>query len=358
MLQGATRMDVPWMLYGANGYTGQLIVRGAVRRGLQPILAGRSRDKIMRLADELGLQARVFDLRERAQAAMALKGMRLVLHCAGPFSAASALLISACLTTGTHYLDITGEIDVLEYAHEQGEAARTAGIVICPGVGFDVIPTDCVAAKLKSALPNATHLALGFHSGSALSPGTGKTLLESLAKGGKVRKDGRIVTVPLAHKTRRINYGTGEMLAMTIPWGDVSTAFYTTGIPTIEVYTSAVPALVILARIGNHVRWLLGADLVQRCLKRLFDKILKGPGGKTREVTPAYVWGEVSNEAGQVKSARIMTANGYSLTVSGALAVVEHLMQRQVQGGAYTPAKLVGPDLLVQLPGSGILALG
>jgi len=350
-------MDAPWMLYGANGYTGQLIAREAARRGWQPILAGRSRERILPLASELGLEARVFDLADRAQAALALKGIRLVLHCAGPFSATSGLLIAACLTTGTHYLDITGEIGVLEHAHEQGEAARVAGIVICPGVGFDVIPTDCVAAKLQSALPNATHLALGFHSGSALSPGTGKTLLESLANGGKVRKDGRIVTVPLAHKTRRIDFGDGETLAMTIPWGDVSTAFYTTRIPNIEVYTFATPALVMAARTANHVRRLLGASLVQRHLKRMFDKILKGPSGKTREATPAYVWGEVTNEAGQVKSARIMTANGYSLTVSGALAVVEHLMQREVRGGAYTPATLMGPDLVVQLPGSRILAL-
>jgi len=350
-------MDEPWMLYGANGYTGQLIAREAVQRGWRPILAGRNRHNIERLANELGLEARVFDLADRAQAVVALNGIRLVLHCAGPFSATSALLISACLQTGTHYLDITGEIGVLEYAHQQGEAARAAGIVICPGVGFDVIPTDCVAAKLKSALPNATHLALGFHSGSAVSPGTAKTLLESLSMGGKVRKDGRIVTVPLAHKTRRIDFGDGETLAMTIPWGDVSTAFYTTRIPNIEVYTSASPVLVIAARIANHIRLLLGADLVQRCLKYVIDKILKGPSGKTREVTPAYVWGEVANEAGEVKRARITTANGYSLTISGALAVIEHVMQRQVQGGVYTPATLVGPDLVVQLPGSGILEL-
>jgi len=350
-------MDAPWMLYGANGYTGQLIAREAARRGWQPILAGRSEEKIVRLANELGLEARVFALADRADAVMALKGIGLVLHCAGPFSATSALLISACLASGTHYLDITGEIGVLEYAHEQGEAARAAGIVICPGVGFDVIPTDCVAAKLKSALPNATHLALGFNSGSALSPGTAKTLLESLAKGGKVRKDGKIVTVPLAHKTRRIDFGDGETLAMTIPWGDVSTAFYTTRIPNIEVYTSAAPALVMAARMADHARRLLGADLVQKYLKRMFDKILKGPTGETRAATPGCVWGEVSNAAGEVKRARIMTANGYSLTVSGALAVVEHLTQHQVQGGAYTPATLVGPDLVVELPGSRILAL-
>jgi short subunit dehydrogenase-like uncharacterized protein len=95
--------------------------------------------------------------------------------------------------------------------------------VICPGVGFDVVPTDCVAAALKAALPDATHLALGFDSRSGFSPGTAKTSVEGLAQGGKVRQDGRIISVPLAYKTRRIDFGDGEKLAMTIPWGDVST---------------------------------------------------------------------------------------------------------------------------------------
>src|SRR3546814_3393557 len=68
-----------------------------------------------------------------------------------------------------HYLDITGEISVFEHAQTQDARAKAAGIVVCPGVGFDVIPTDCVAAALKAALPDATHLALGFDSRSGRS---------------------------------------------------------------------------------------------------------------------------------------------------------------------------------------------
>src|SRR3546814_3482070 len=122
----------------------------------------------------------------------------LVLHCAGPFSATSAPMIEACLQAKAHYLDITGEISVFEHAQTQDARAKAAGIVVCPGVGFDVIPTDCVAAALKAALPDATHLALGFDSRSGFSPGTAKTSVEGLAQGGKVRENGHIRAVPLA----------------------------------------------------------------------------------------------------------------------------------------------------------------
>jgi short subunit dehydrogenase-like uncharacterized protein len=262
-------------------------------------------------------------------------------------------MMTVCLTTHVHYLDITGEIDVFEHSRTLDAAARAAGIVICPGVGFDVIPTDCVAATLKAALPDATHLALGFDSRSGFSPGTAKTSVEGLAQGGKVRRDGRIVSVPLAHKTRRIDFGDGEKLAMTIPWGDVSTASATTGIPNIEVYIPGSPAMVARARRANRFKWLLGTGVVQNFMKRRIERTVKGPSAAKREAQPTFVWGEVTNARGDKRTARIKTANGYSLTVTGALAVVEHLLAHDMPGGTYTPATLIGPDLVTRLPGSG-----
>jgi short subunit dehydrogenase-like uncharacterized protein len=264
-------------------------------------------------------------------------------------------MMSACLATGAHYLDITGEISVFEHARTLAAAAQAAGIAVCPGVGFDVIPTDCVAAALKAALPDATHLALGFDSRSGFSPGTAKTSVEGLAQGGKVRKDGRIVSVPLAYKTRRIDFGDGEKLAVTIPWGDVSTAYATTGIPNIEVYIPGSPAMVARLRRANRFRWLIGMGLAQRVLKWRIERTVKGPSAAKRDAHPTFVWGEATNARGDKRTARIKTANGYSLTVTGALAVVEHLLTTDVPGGAYTPARLVGPDLVTRLPGSGPL---
>lgn len=346
-----------WMIYGANGYTGELIAREAARRGLAPVLAGRSPDKVRALAGELGLQARVFALDDPEQAARQIEGLALVLNCAGPFSATADVMIRACLRASAHYLDITGEIAVFELAQSLGAQAAAAGVVLCPGVGFDVIPTDCVAAALKAALPDATHLALGFDSRSGFSPGTAKTSVEGLAQGGKIRRDGRIVTVPLAYRVRRIDFGDGEKEAMTIPWGDVSTAYYTTGIPNIEVFLPGSPAMIARARRANLIRPLLGLSWVQGWIKARIGRSVRGPSEQQRSRMPTFVWGEATNALGQRKVARIRTANGYSLTVTGSLAVVEHLLSNTPQGGAYTPSKLVGADLVTRLPDSGILRI-
>jgi hypothetical protein len=226
-----------WMIYGASGYTGGLISREAVKRGLRPVMAGRSRKKLAALAEELQLPLRVFHLEDAVH--RDLEGMRLVLNCAGPFSATARPLVEACLKQRMHYLDLTAEIDVFEYVHRQDGRARDAAIVLCSGVGFDVVPTDCIAAKLKSVLPDATHLALGFDTSATMSPGTAKTMVEGYPQGGKVRRDGQIVALR-TDKWRGIDFGNGEKLATTIPWGDVSTAWHSTGIPNIEVY-AAIP---------------------------------------------------------------------------------------------------------------------
>ena len=342
-----------WMIYGANGYTGELIARQALSRGLKPVLAGRTAAKVEPLAASLGLPARVFDLGDAAATLKGVSGMALVLHCAGPFSSTAAPMMAACLAAHAHYLDITGEIDVFEHARTLDAAARAAGIVICPGVGFDVIPTDCIAAALKAALPDATHLALGFDSRSGFSPGTAKTSVEGLAKGGKLRRNGQIISVPLAYKTRRIDFGDGEKLAMTIPWGDISTAYSTTGIPNIEVYIPGSPAMVARIRRANRFRWLLGTRLVQGFMKRRIERSIKGPSAAKRDASPTYVWGEAINARGEKRTARIKTANGYSLTVTGALAAVEFLLGHDAPAGATTPSRLMGPDLVTRLPGSG-----
>jgi len=339
-----------WLIYGANGYTGELIAAEAVARGMRPILAGRSHDKVVRLASELDLPARVFPVNDPD-----LDGIGLVLHCAGPFSSTSAPMLEACLAAGVHYLDITGEIDVFEHAHAQHQGAVDAGVVVCPGVGFDVIPTDCVAAALSEALPDATHLALGFDTRMRLSPGTQKTSLESLGIGGRVRRDGKLVSAPMGGSTRRIDFGAGEKMAATIPWGDVATAYYTTGIPNIEVYVPSSPKRARSLRIANLLRPILRGSMLQQMLKARVPQT--GPDKQTRAASPVHVWGEVRNEAGDVREARIKTSNGYDLTVTGSLEFVGYLLSHRPAGGYYTPSQLLGPDLISKLPGCGPMVL-
>ncbi|MBS0395896.1 MAG: saccharopine dehydrogenase NADP-binding domain-containing protein [Proteobacteria bacterium] len=347
-----------WLLYGANGYTGELVAREAVRRGLRPVLAGRTRAPVEALAAELGLEARVFALEGEASVATALAGARLVLHCAGPFSATAAPMIAGCLAAHAHYLDITGEIEVFERAQSLDAAARAAGVVLCPGVGFDVVPTDCVAACLREALPQATELALGFDGDSIMSRGTARTMVEGLAQGGCVRRDGRLVRVPLGYRARRIDFGAGEKLAMTIPWGDVSTAYHTTGIPNIEAYVPVSPRALAAVRRLRYVRPLLALGPVQGYLKRRIARRPPGPDEAQRAATPTRVWGEARAADGRTVSARLTTANGYSVTVHAALGVVERLLAGDAAPGATTPARLMGARYIESLPGSGRIALG
>lgn len=346
-----------WMIYGANGYTGELIAREAARQGLKPIIAGRNKAKVETLARELGLESSVFDLGDETQLVEHIKGQTLVMHCAGPFSATAKPMMEACIKAGAHYLDITGEISVFELAQSLNASAQEAGVVICPGVGFDVIPTDCVAAALKAALPDATHLSLGFDSRSGFSPGTAKTSTEGMAQGGKVRRAGQIVTVPMAHHVRRIDFGDGVKSAMSIPWGDVATAFYTTGIPNIEVFVPATSTMIFGAKSMNVLRPLLKLSLVQNLIKARIGKSVVGPDEELRAKLPTFVWGEARNARGETKTARIQTANVYSVTITGSLAVIEYLLNNQPTGGAYTPAKLLGADLVTRLPGSGSLQI-
>lgn len=343
-------MASSWLLYGANGYTGQLIAREAVRRGMRPVLAGRSREKIAKLAAQLDCPSMVFDVDDHTSLVSALQRCESVLNCAGPFSLTARSVMQACLATRVHYLDITGEIDVFELAHSVDDKAHRAGIVLCPGVGFDVVPTDSVAAKLKEALPDATHLSLGFDSRSGFSKGTAKTAVESLRDGSKARRDGKIVSLPLGSTTRRIDFGNGERFAVGIPWGDVSTAYFSTGIPNIDVFTaSSVNAAKRLRRL-NWIRPILRQTLVQRAMKSRIDRRLKPPDQTQRDNNPTYVWGEARNAAGVVKTGRLRVPNGYVLTVLSSLGILEQLLADPHRAGFKTPTMLVGADFISTLP--------
>ena len=339
-----------WMIYGANGYTGKLIAQEAKQRGMTPVLAGRA-ESVAMLARELGLEHRIFDLADPAAVRHGLDGMSLVLHCAGPFSATSAPMFEGCLATGAHYLDITGEIDVFKYCHEQDARAKERGILVMPGTGFDVVPTDCLAAQLKRELPDATHLVLAFEAGGGPSPGTAKTSVEGLGNGGRARIDGQLVRVPLAWKSRSFERDGQARSAMTIPWGDVYTAFVSTGIPNIEVYMAVSPATIANVRRMRLLGPLLRAGFVQGFMKRRVEKNVRGPSDQKRESTVTHVWGEARNDSGREVKRRLVTPNGYALTVTASLGIVERLLQGDAPSGFRTPSQLMGADYVLSLTG-------
>ena len=350
----ATPQSATWILYGANGYTGELAAREAKRRGLAPILAGRSAEAVGRLARELDLPWRAFPLDDPAALRAGLAGAAAVLHCAGPFVRTSAPMVAACLAAGAHYLDITGEIAVFEavLARKSAEAARQAGVALLPGVGFDVVPSDCLAARLAAALPGAVELALAFASeGGGWSPGTLKTAIESLPASGAVRRDGRIVPAPLAFDARPIEFSDRRRWAMTIPWGDVSTAFHSTGIPNIRVYTGAPPKQIRRLRRLGPLLPLAGWPPVKRFLARQVERKVHGPDAAARESGRTHLWGEVRDAAGASVAATLDVPEAYAFTAVSAVESAERAAAGRVAPGAWTPSRAFGMGYVEELPG-------
>ncbi len=345
-----------FLLYGASGYTGSLITRRAVAQGLRPTLAGRSESKVKALAQKYGLDYVVFGLENPAEVEAVLQRFPLVLHCAGPFSKTARPMAEGCLQTRTHYLDITGEIEVFELLKSYHEKALEQQVLLLPGVGFDVVPTDCMAAYLHTRLPDATHLELAFRSvGGSVSHGTLSTMIESLGKSGAVREHGRIVPRPIAHKSKWVNFGNGKRFTASIPWGDVSTAYHSTGIPNITVYTAMPRAAYYLMKLQFLFNPLLRTSFAKRVAQRYADNKVTGPTDSQNERGKSIVWGRVRNGNGGSAEARIEGPESYSLTADMALHLVQQVLSAAAPAGYHTPSSLFGHRLILGIPGTKLM---
>jgi short subunit dehydrogenase-like uncharacterized protein len=340
-----------YMIYGANGYTGALIAREAWVRGHRPVLAGRNAPAVAALARELGLEHRTFGLDAPDAVVPSLAGLTAVLNCAGPFTRTAAPLAEACLQARVHYLDVTGEIAVFEALAARDPEALVAGVMLLPGVGFDVVPSDCLAVHLKRRLPGATRLALGFQSLGRMSRGTATTVVENLHRGGAVRRGGVLTKVPTAWRVRTIDFGEGPRQAVTIPWGDVSTAWRSTGIPDVEVYTAVSRGQLLFMKASRRLGGLLASGPVQRFLRWRIRKGPPGSGAEERARGRSLLWGEAEDGKGGRAVARLRGPEGYTLTALAALECVGRVLAGDAPPGYQTPGLAYGPDLVLELPG-------
>ena len=344
-------MTADFLLYGSYGYTGRLIVERARAAGLTPLLAGRDAAALAAQTAETGYPHRAFSLDDTAALDATLRQTGVVLHAAGPFAHTSRPMVEACLRTGAHYLDITGEIAVFEAAAARDAKARAAGVMLLPGAGFDVVPSDCLAAHLMRRLPTATRLSLAFQGIGGISRGTLTTMIENIDQGGAVRRGGRIVRVPAAYRSRRVDFGRGGVSVTTIPWGDVSTAFHSTGIPDIEVYTRVGTAQRRMMVASRHLGWLLGSGPVQRMLK---GRIRRGPAGPTPEQRArgaSLLWGQVEDDEGRRAISRMRTPEGYTLTAMTSVEAVRRVLAGDAPAGFQTPSRAYGADWILEFDG-------
>ena len=337
------------LIYGVTGYTGKLIVRTAVQQGIKPILGGRTEAKLKPVADELGLSYRVFSLGNQ-QTIDALQDIDVVLNAAGPFSITLQPFIDACLLTGSHYLDIMGEVDEFAAAYKRDRDAQRADIMLMPGVGFGVVPTDSIAHHLKHNLPTATHLMIAFQTIGGASQGTMRTLLKNLHQSGYVRENGVLVTASPAQFRRKIDFGDGEMIAVLNPWrGDILTAYHTTGIPNIEAYSAfplPVPQLMMAPISGM---W--NSTGFQQFLDWVIDKLPSGPNEQSLATGKTIVWGEVHDAQGTVVRSRLFGPEAYEFTAKTAIAIAQQALSGKIKVGFQTPAAVYGSEFVLSIDG-------
>jgi len=341
-----------FLLYGANGYTSQLITRLAKDYNLKPILAGRNETVIRPIAESLQLPYRIVDLSDTEKLLQALREVPLVLHAAGPFHQTAKQMIDACLQTHTHYLDINGDIGIFEFIKQYHEKAKEVRIILLPGAGFDVVPTDCIALLLKNKLPDATKLKLAFATiGGSISHGTAMTMASRLGEKGAVRENGKIVRKPLAHKGMWVDFGVKKLFVMTIPWGDVATAYYTTGIPNIESYTGIKPVVYRVLKLQFLFNWLLRTEWIRNIVRKKISRRPAGPSDEMRATAKSLVWGEASNEKGEKVQVRLSGPEGYTLTAHSSLIITKKILEGNFKSGYQTPAGCYGTDLILEVPG-------
>jgi short subunit dehydrogenase-like uncharacterized protein len=339
------------LIYGSYGYAGRLSARRAVREGLTPVLAGRRVEPVERLATGLGLDHRVFSLEHSSVVARQVRDVDAVLNCAGPFSATTPPLLTACLEEGTDYLAIAGNVDVLEDVAARDAEATAADVTALPGVGFNVVATDCLAGQLHDEDLDATHLTLAIDGLGTFSPGTVKSIVEHMKRPGVVRQQGRLRDVPMAWKSRTFDFGDDSKEAVTVPWGDVSTAYYTTGIPNIETYAAVPSYAASLMERTRPVAPVLGTKPVQAVLKRLVDVAVSGPSATERARSKSRIYGHVVDDDGNQVSARLRTPDTYDVTAATAVEAAGRVLDVDVEAGFQTPASAFGPEFIYAFDG-------
>lgn len=338
------------IVYGSYGYTGKLIVQECKSKNLNVILSGRNKDALQKQSEESGYPFEVLEVSDTTALKNLLSKGAVVIHCGGPFQYTAKAMADACLETKTHYTDITGEYQVFELLSGYDQKGKAAGITIMPGTGFDVVPSDCLALHLKNRLPSATHLQLAFTmSKGGLSRGTSKTMTEGLGNGSMIRKDGKLTTINLGEKTLDVDFGAFKAPTLNIPWGDISTAWRSTGIPNIEVYTGATPSMIKNAKMSKYLNWFLRIRWVKNYMLKQIDKKPAGPSEEKRNSGRSYLWGKAWNNSGNAVESRLETISGYTLTAKTSVLIAEKILSGNFKAGYQTPAMAYGADLILEV---------
>ena len=341
-----------FLIYGSYGYTGSLIVEQAVKAGFKPLLAGRDANQLRVQAEKFGLEYRAFSIEDNAALDAALLEVDAVLHCAGPFVLTFRQMAEACIRTKRHYVDISGEIEGFEALAAMDEEAKRAGVMLLPGGGFDVVPSDCLIAHVAGKLAGATHLELYIKSiGGGISRGTARSGIENMQREGRIRRDGKIVSVPNVWGVKDVDFGRGPTRLVSMGWGDVSTAYHSTGIPNVTVYMGFPAAMVNMMRLTRYAGFLLYTRAARDFIKWFIGKFFAaGPTREQNEKGFSLLIAEVTDGKNVVR-AKLKTPEAYHLTALTSVEIMKRILDDNYKAGFQTPSKVYDADFILQFAG-------
>lgn len=328
-------MAAKLLIYGAAGYTGKLISQQARRAGLAFEVAGRNETKVAALARELGVSYRIFSVDNAPALRSGLEGVTAVLNCAGPFASTAQPLMEACITGGVHYLDITAEFKVYALAAAWSQRAAAAGVMLLPGVGWDVVPSDCLALYAAGKVDRPQRLRIALEVAGSMSRGSATSVSEIMDVGLLVRSEGAIVAAPDA-ASALFDFGDGDVECARLSFGDLVTAWTSTQIPNIEMFV--------------HVK---GNVFPSGNLAALPE----GPSAEERQANRASAVAEVTGADGAIFRARIETVNGYSYTSLSAVEAARRVLGGESRPGFQTPATMFGAGFAESIADTSITDL-
>jgi short subunit dehydrogenase-like uncharacterized protein len=329
------RSSVKILIYGASGYTGKLISTQAKQAGLDFEIAGRNESAVSALARSLGVSYRVFDVVDAQALRSTLKDFTVILNCAGPFAVTALPIMEACMDTGVHYLDITAEFKIYALAESLSEKAAAANVMLLPGVGWDVVPSDCLAVHTANKVAKPRHLRIALEVAGAMSRGSATSAGEIMDVGLLVRSEGKLVTAPNADMSV-FNFGEGDVECARLSFGDLVTAWASTRIPNIEMFV--------------HVK---GDAFPEGDLTLLPE----GPTPEERDANRAKAVAEVTGEDGAIARALIDTVNGYSYTAMSSVEAARRVLAGQYLPGFQTPVTVFGAEFAASISDTRIIDL-
>jgi short subunit dehydrogenase-like uncharacterized protein len=260
-------------------------------------------------------------------------------------------MVDACLKSNAHYLDITGEIPVFKSIFERTDEALEADVALIPGMGFDVVPTDCLASYVADGVEDPTNLKILLDADISPSKGTLVTAIDQLTSGGWSRQNGQLVSVPLAHESFEADFPQGRIRAVSAPLGDLVTVFHSTGVPNIDTFVNLpLPFSDFMGPFVRGFSSLLKVPYLKEALQTGVEGVssLTWSDEEDTEESENWIYARAENDAGESNEAWLKTPETYYFT---ALSVIEGVkcLRDARPAGAVSPSMAFGNDFVCSI---------